>query len=918
MNISRKHILLYTLTPQIMPRLRNLLATGFAQIAYFIALVYSAVRLLPVNHAYTNPDNIGKFGIRHVIGEAANNLKLSLQNIDQIILFITILIGLSIIIVQIILLIGGLFMQPVMAAMPTNFAGFFLSPNPEQDLAGMMMDMVFGVPNVFKSCITGAAACLDTDGKPLNNIMTLTNEYGWPYPIHVGLHQMLQVYSLGLMAVGAMITIYFMITVIAETAQSGTPFGKRFQHVWAPIRIVMAFGLLIPLGYGLNSAQYITLYAAKFGSGFATNGWLIFNQSLNDTYLGEKEKLVAEPNIPEVGNLIQFMFTALTCKELENEDPNEKREVKAYFVKNVENQTSNLEFKSYTDYDDIIKFIAGSKVATLRFGIEDKTEYSNFAGNVSPICGEVKITLTDPRPKDQADPAAYIMQKSYLRILDDLWFDPEHSYMYDPVGIVQNYSKIQKDDSNFPPDNDMARGSYQFFNRDLSYDIEDAVEAETKNGRWDIESNLLAKGWGAAGIWYNKIAEMNGVVTTAILNVPRVHQYPAVMEEVFLKKRRNNKTVNPLTRFEPTPLDKGKPLHLKSRPEALHKADVMWVAYEYWNDVSSSSHTASTGNTFMDFVNVLLGTNGLFSMRKNEDVHPLAQLSVVGKSLVESAINNIGYATILAVGSAGLRAIADLQFLGDLAAVGSGFIVTIAMMGLTIGILLFYFIPFLPFMYFFFAVGGWVKGIFEALVGVPLWALAHIRIDGEGLPGKAAANGYFLIFEIFIRPLLIVFGLIASISIFSAMVAVLNDVWDLVIANLTGFDVKTESESNGVDSMGQFFRSGIDEFFYTCVYGVVVYILGLSSFKLIDEIPNNIMRWMGQGVQGFNDNREDPTTGLMGTAYTGTQQFLKQAGGTTKQGLQSISSVGSGKKGGAGGGGKGAGGGADSGGGKAK
>ena len=64
--------------------------------------------------------------------------------------------------------------------------------------------------------------------------------------------------------------------------------------------------------------------------------------------------------------------------------------------------------------------------------------------------------------------------------------------------------------------------------------------------------------------------------------------------------------------------------------------------------------------------------------------------------------------------------------------------------------MLFYIIPFMPFIYFFFAVGTWVKAIFEAMVGVPLWALAHIRIDGQGLPGDAAMNGYYLLLEIFV------------------------------------------------------------------------------------------------------------------------------------------------------------------------
>ena len=65
-----------------------------------MALVYHAVRLLPANHPYLNADNIGRFGIRHVIAEAANNLVISSKNIDQIILFATILIGLCMVFIQ--------------------------------------------------------------------------------------------------------------------------------------------------------------------------------------------------------------------------------------------------------------------------------------------------------------------------------------------------------------------------------------------------------------------------------------------------------------------------------------------------------------------------------------------------------------------------------------------------------------------------------------------------------------------------------------------------------------------------------------------------------------------------------------------------------------------------------------------------
>jgi conjugal transfer/type IV secretion protein DotA/TraY len=186
------------------------------------------------------------------------------------------------------------------------------------------------------------------------------------------------------------------------------------------------------------------------------------------------------------------------------------------------------------------------------------------------------------------------------------------------------------------------------------------------------------------------------------------------------------------------------------------------------------------------------------------------------------------------------------------------------MMGLGIGFVLFYVVPFLPFIYFFFAVGAWIKTIFEAMVGVPLWALAHIRIDGNGLPGDAAMGGYYLILDIFLRPILIIFGLLASITIFSAQVRILHEVWHLVVSNVAGMDrADAQAVPAGLSGAIEWLRSPIDQFFYTVIYAIIVYMLGLSAFKLVDIIPAQILRWMGTSANTFQDNSGEAAGSLM-------------------------------------------------------
>lgn len=208
----------------------------------------------------------------------------------------------------------------------------------------------------------------------------------------------------------------------------------------------------------------------------------------------------------------------------------------------------------------------------------------------------------------------------------------------------------------------------------------------------------------------------------------------------------------------------------------------------------------------------------------------------------------------------------------------TSFLMTFASIGLMLGFVLFYVVPMLPFIYFFFAVMTWIKGIFEAMVGVPLWALAHLHIDGEGMPGDAASQGYFYILEIFLRPIFIVLGFMGGITIFTAMVKVLNEIFYLVVSNLTGheltgatgcfappasLDGDAAEAAESAPQEAQFKGGIVDEFFYTVVYAIVVYLIALPTFKMVDLVPDHLMRWFGVGITPFGAQDGDAVGDIM-------------------------------------------------------
>ena len=60
--------------------------------------------------------------------------------------------------------------------------------------------------------------------------------------------------------------------------------------------------------------------------------------------------------------------------------------------------------------------------------------------------------------------------------------------------------------------------------------------------------------------------------------------------------------------------------------------------------------------------------------------------------------------------------------------------------------------------------------------------------------------------------------------------------------------------------------------------------MALSSFKMINLVPNNIMRWIGANVEAYNDGSDDPTQNLIQYAAIGGGQI----GGQMAQGIQQL------------------------------
>lgn len=169
-------------------------------------------------------------------------------------------------------------------------------------------------------------------------------------------------------------------------------------------------------------------------------------------------------------------------------------------------------------------------------------------------------------------------------------------------------------------------------------------------------------------------------------------------------------------------------------------------------------------------------------------------------------------------------------------------------------------LPMMPFFYWILGVTGYFLLVAEAIVAVSLWALAHMRMDGDGISGMAGQKGWLMLLALLMTPVLMVFGFLLGMAIFRVSS-------DLISAGMF-FAV------SGASGLADPITALIGVLAFSIMV-VTAYIFILErSFSLISEFPNRVMQWMGEGIQiggGEDRIRAAAAAATVGTNSIGNQ-----------------------------------------------
>lgn len=189
----------------------------------------------------------------------------------------------------------------------------------------------------------------------------------------------------------------------------------------------------------------------------------------------------------------------------------------------------------------------------------------------------------------------------------------------------------------------------------------------------------------------------------------------------------------------------------------------------------------------------------------------------------------------------------------------------VLMLVLAVGIVHAFVLPMIPYVLFLFFVMGMLILTAEALVAAPLWALFHVRLDGQDFVDQVQRPGYMIAFNLLLRPTLAVFGLILSYVVFGAMIWFINETFEIAGKSVI-------MAAGGMKLLGLLVMLVLLTYLH--------YQVAIRSFTLITSLPDRVTRWFGQSSENLGEEGDsDKSTNFIVGNVSNRIESMAKAGG---------------------------------------
>lgn len=623
-----------------------------------------------------------------------------------------------------------------------------------------------------------------------------------------------ETFNTGVLVIGGILVFYTIIAGTLSTAHDGEMLGKRWSSLWIPIRTTLGAAAILPSIKGSYCLiQAVVMWLALQGVGLANKMWDGFLDNSGDIMMTAAYQPPGAAR--QIRNVIHDMFMSNVCMEGYRKAQGLTGGAMTYLgINPVE--------------PGVTQFAGGYIYGPMDYcGSAMLPEQTMSADN-----SVIPEPFANDRTRGAPASASALISEDALRIA----LRPVHEANFAAIQ-AEAYAMAQQlvalDQLDQPEYDRRVQALVDNYTSQLRTAAINEYEAKKEAIKQSLIDGMKRDGWALAGMYYMAITRAQDVVTRAVTQTPSVSSGVMVGSESFIV---NAATMGPgaavgaeIRNAFTNSGESGKQIDRARILVQRHSAASLTQLESIADDATGRSWVMKVVSWFMndDMVGgsgILAGGNSAFAQQGQ---NPVIMAKNLGENITAGAWAAFGIGgTVLAI--TGVSAIGT--DIGDWATVFTPLLFAIFSTLIVPGAILSTYVPMIPYILWVGVMIGWVILVIEAVIAAPIWAVAHMAPDGDGVVGRGG-QGYMLVLSLTLRPALMIFGLACSIALMQPVGYFVNSTF------LGAFAIGVNPGPLALTQM-------IAGCILYCVFMVIIL---HRVFALIHVVPDRILRWIGGG-----------------------------------------------------------------------
>lgn len=600
------------------------------------------------------------------------------------------------------------------------------------------------------------------------------------------------VFSSTLTYAGALFLGWHVLVAIISSAYSGKVLGDRFHQIYAPLRLVLGFGLLVPIAASFSSAHYLLRdVVGRAAINLADANWVSFVD-----YAAGKEVKIA-PISAGGSRLVLDILESEVCAAAHN----------------ALAEPWGLDRAP-------VPSVSGERKGDTSGWWNPVTTNERTEWYYGPDCGKISLPVVADKPGFTADREA-AAARIVAAVRQPAQLVAEKFRVAQPFSAEAALAGIR--------DGGLPRLSEEV--RRLGRGYDDAIAAATARemgldkdgaaGRQKMVDAARQQGVATAGMWWMSISQRSREVSALT---------GARHERVGIRLDDGSGSDTALV---------AQTLATLRNLISGEEAEVQLNANDFaaGGDKSGGILARIVSPVFRDLGEWALakgdpGDSTVEKMLRSDPIGDQISSGHVFMGIAETGITAAFVPIALANTLAGKALGAD-----GAAWWAMGWATPILGTLWVIGAIRAYVLPVLPFIYVWVFMSLWLLAVLEAAISLVVWAFGFLRMDGEELLAQQSKMGAMLLFQVFLMPVLGLLAFEAAFILLPLIVGGLEIMWGTAFYGQTG---------------GHLIGPSALLVGYVLITFLSLYLVS-HIFGQIFHIPDKVMTWFGAPSHGFSD-----------------------------------------------------------------